>query len=295
MADVDSKAAEKAKKVAAAKKKLAAYRKSKKPKASSPLVEGDEISDTTSEASYSVSSDVASIISVDDRSTPDNEKLDETIVRPEESSALQKQLQVCYNRMAELEEMVDGKSAALVSLSEENARLSTELSSYKQNGSVNGDTTPNKPHENGDGIDVQQLTAHLQQYRAAVAQRDQALQQLLEQNRLLQEQNRQLQTPSRSASEDGLDYAAETESLKMRVSLLSEQLEQANATLARQSAPSPQPILDAKEEIISLQQTLAAQEQALLHLKSVVSERDRELDLLKSDITEKDCQYRHLV
>jgi len=33
---------------------LAAYRKSKKPKASSPLVEGDEISDTTSEASYSV-------------------------------------------------------------------------------------------------------------------------------------------------------------------------------------------------------------------------------------------------
>lgn len=59
-----------------------------------------------------------------------------------------------------------------------------------------------------------------------MAQRDQALQQLLEQNRLLQEQNRQLQTPSRSASEDGLDYAAETESLKMRVSLLSEQLEQ---------------------------------------------------------------------
>jgi len=51
--------------------------------------------------------------------------------------------------------------------------------------------------------------------------------------------------------------------------------------MARQSAPSPQPILDAKEEIISLQQTLAAQEQALLHLKSVVSEKDRELDLLK--------------
>lgn len=57
--------------------------------------------------------------------------------------------------------LLTGKSAALVSLSEENARLSTELSSYKQNGSVNGDTTPNKPHENGDGIDVQQLTAHV--------------------------------------------------------------------------------------------------------------------------------------
>jgi len=46
----------------------------------------------------------------------DNEKLDETIVRPEESSALQKQLQVCYNRMAELEEMVDGKCREVLQL-----------------------------------------------------------------------------------------------------------------------------------------------------------------------------------
>lgn len=59
-----------------------------------------------------------------------------------------------------------------------------------------------------------------------MVQRDHAIQQLSEQSRLLQEQNRQLQNPSRGASEDGLEYAAETESLKLQISMLKEQVEQ---------------------------------------------------------------------
>ena len=62
-------------------------------------------------------------------------------------------------------------------------------------------------------------------------QRDLAIQQLSEQSRQLQEQNRQLQTPSRSASEDGLDYAAETEALKQQISMLQQELRQVSMRL----------------------------------------------------------------
>lgn len=75
-------------------------------------------------------------------------------------------------------------------------------------------------------INISHIYSQLQQYQAAVLQRDQAIQQLSEQSRQLQEQNRQLQTPSRTASEDGIDYAGETDTLKLQVSLLKEQLEQ---------------------------------------------------------------------
>lgn len=56
---------------------------------------------------------------------------------------------------------------------------------------------------------------------------------------------------------------------------------QANSSLSRQSAPSPQPILDAKNEIITLQQDLATREQTLQQMQASLADNQRALNQLK--------------
>jgi len=63
---------------------------------------------------------------------------------------------------------------------------------------------------------------------------------------------------------------------------------QANAALARQAAPSPQPILDAKSEIISLQQNLATREHELDAYRQAIRERDAAITQLSEAVQLRD-------
>lgn len=59
---------------------------------------------------------------------------------------------------------------------------------------------------------------------------------------------------------------------------------QSNAALARQMAPSPDPIVEAKREIVNLQQHLSFNDQNAKQLLADISKRDQLIDQLKVSI-----------
>lgn len=65
-------------------------------------------------------------------------------------------------------------------------------------------------------------------------------------------------------------------------------------SLSRQSAPSPQPIVDAKNEIINLQQSLSSNESTVQQLEAALKSRNQLIDQLKSDLAAKDISIQSL-
>ncbi|XP_041366390.1 A-kinase anchor protein 9-like isoform X3 [Gigantopelta aegis] len=267
---------ERKKKLEAGKERLAAFRKrkaKKKKRSVGDVASGGDLTVNAgvdgNSADISSSSDVQSLTEDSDQLSFDDTSGDEWSGKESElHSAVyyQSKLSNVIQRVAELEEMVEGKQLALDKLVSENEALRSQQASA-ENQLESKDQMIN---QHGDGLKSNHdfpEKVRLRDVQMALGQRDAIIQQLTVRLRATLENS----VP---------DCYAETQNLAKQVAVLQQQLMEAGEVLQAQMnhhSLSSKALQEAKAEILSLQVKLQKKDDLLAHLKQNLTWKSEEV------------------
>ncbi|XP_046573567.1 A-kinase anchor protein 9-like isoform X2 [Haliotis rubra] len=242
------------KKLEAGKEKLAAFRKKKAKKRRKPTDDDASSQRSGSHADASSCSDVQSLTGDSDQSSVVSYSGEEWSAEEADlhsSVYYQTKLVDATRRVAELEEMIEGKQLALDKVLQENDLLRQQPKQQQKTETVDSENNIAEGK-----VVVAEMRIHSGDLHSALAQRDLIIQQLT---------SRLKATAEKSAQ----DYTQETQTLAHQVSLLQQQLQQAGETLRGQLTQhnvSAQALQEAKAEILALQTLLQEKEHVLAQL-----------------------------
>ncbi|XP_067649868.1 muscle-specific protein 300 kDa-like [Haliotis asinina] len=264
------------KKLEAGKEKLAAFRKKKAKKRRKPTEDDASSQRSGSVADASSCSDVQSLTGDSDQSSVVSYSGEEWSAEEADlhsSVYYQTKLVDATRRVAELEEMIEGKQLALDKVLQENDLLRQQPKQQQKTETVDSE---NNIAEGRMGI--AEMRIHSGDLHSALAQRDLIIQQLT---------SRLKATAEKSAQ----DYTQETQTLAHQVSLLQQQLQQAGETLRGQLTQhnaSAQALQEAKAEIMALQTLLQEKEHILAQLsQDLLNQKE---DPQKLELREKELE-----
>ncbi|XP_071108660.1 extracellular matrix-binding protein ebh-like isoform X2 [Haliotis cracherodii] len=260
------------KKLEAGKEKLAAFRKKKAKKRRKPTDDDASSQRSGNMADASSCSDVQSLTGDSDQGSLvsySGEEWSGEEADMHSSVYYQTKLVDATRRVAELEEMMEGKQLALDKVVQENDQLRQQPKHQQTPDNVDKE---NNIAEGREG--VAEPRVHLGDLHSALAQRDLIIQQLT--SRL-----------KATAEKSSHDYTQETQTLAHQVSLLQQQLQQAGETLRtqlNQHNVSAQALQEAKAEILALQSLLQEKEQVLAQLRQTKMEDPQRLEQREKEL-----------